>query len=671
MVNNPFDITKAVDYTDEQIYQYWVDLTGDESGFEGLIEPESLTPKIIIGSKGSGKTHIMKYFSYELQKIRCEREASSLQEGLVKEKFIGVYFRCSGFNADKFAGKGVNKELWSILFSYFWELWVGEKLVRVLIDLKENNCLGDIDEIAIVKDILGKFLSPVKDVFSLKELGDCLNDLQKEVDYEIQNFLFDGESQPKVKIRLSNTALTYGIPQIIKSRIPFFKNKYVLYLIDELENFSVEQQQLIQTLIREKPVECTFRIGSRPYGVRTLKTLRGVEENHDGSEFKGIVLDEFLRNYPGYPKYVERILVSRLQKSDLSLEREWNLDNLIEKVETDELISTILSRKESLSRSHLFKLKTDLKNLRLSDELVDEILGNIQFDQDLVIERTNVYILYCAIKDNMVKSLLDESKRIAESASIYFNDRSADTVHSKKLEYYRKDMIDSLCRASNVSIPYYGLETLIELSCGTPRTILNLLKAAFSNQYFDTGKAPFEGNRKLTSKAQKKGIESTYDWFFEENRIPSDSDKKATDAIKRIGDYLRERRFSDCPPQCNIGIFSFNPTDLSVSARETFKSLLSYSYIIQTDDRREKNSDSKSHVYKLNSILVPRYELAFGKRGNVNVSAADAELFFNLDKGEEFKENQKKKIKAYNYPFIKTKAPAQMDMFKDQKLFDE
>ena len=176
-------------------------------------------------------------------------------------------------------------------------------------------------------------------------------------------------------------------------------------MIDELENFSVEQQQLIQTLIREKPVECTFRIGSRPYGVRTLKTLRGVEENHDGSEFKGIVLDEFLRNYPGYSKYVERILMSRLQESDLSLERGWNLENLIEKVENEQLISTILSRKESLSRAHLLKLKADLKNMRLSDEVVDGILCNIRFDEDLIVERTNVYILYCAIKDNTSESL--------------------------------------------------------------------------------------------------------------------------------------------------------------------------------------------------------------------------------------------------------------------------
>ena len=56
MISNPFDITKAVDYTDDEIYKYWVDLGDENQGFEKLIKPDSLMPMIIVGSKGSGKT---------------------------------------------------------------------------------------------------------------------------------------------------------------------------------------------------------------------------------------------------------------------------------------------------------------------------------------------------------------------------------------------------------------------------------------------------------------------------------------------------------------------------------------------------------------------------------------------------------------------------------------
>ena len=56
MITNPFDITQAVDYTDDEIYRYWVDIK--EHGFYHLIKPETLMPMIIVGSKGSGK-HIL------------------------------------------------------------------------------------------------------------------------------------------------------------------------------------------------------------------------------------------------------------------------------------------------------------------------------------------------------------------------------------------------------------------------------------------------------------------------------------------------------------------------------------------------------------------------------------------------------------------------------------
>ena len=101
MLVNPFDIIKAVDFTDEEIDRYWNNINTD-GGFMSLLKPWSLMPMIIKGSKGSGKTHIMRYFSYELQKIRYKND---LKSGLEQEKFIGIYIRCSGFNPNKFSGK--------------------------------------------------------------------------------------------------------------------------------------------------------------------------------------------------------------------------------------------------------------------------------------------------------------------------------------------------------------------------------------------------------------------------------------------------------------------------------------------------------------------------------------------------------------------------------------
>lgn len=655
MINNPFDITKAVDYTDADIYKYWVDLGGEDQGFEGLIKPDTLMPMIIVGSKGSGKTHIMKYFSYELQKIRCQAESPTMQKGLAKEKFIGIYIRCSGFNSDKFNGKGVDSELWSILHSYFWELWVGERLVDVLIDLRNNGSMTDVNEEKIVGDIMAMFLKKEECINTFEALNEYFIKLQKDIDYQVQNFMFLGQKCPQVEILLTTAKLTYGIPALLKEKVPFFKNKYILYLIDELENFSAEQQQLIQTLIREKPVACTFRVGTRPYGVRTFKTLREVEENHDGSEFERIILDEILRNYPDYPKYVKNILMNRLKNSGISLPRECSVDSLFEVQTNEDILQQVAAKKERQSRSYLSNIETKLAKIPLTKKSIAEIMSNLEFPEDILVERTNVLLMYTAIKANKehsIETFIQASKEIAESAKAYFTGSSKETHHATKLEKYKQDMIDTLAREGRVDIPYNGLSKLIELSCGTPRTILCLLKAAFNNQYYNTGKVPFEDGRKLTVKSQRIGIESTYDWFFEENRIPSFmTQSRATDAIKRLGDYLRKARFSDLPPQCSINIFTLNESELSPNARNVFEALLSYSYIVQTDERRQINSDNKTHVYQLNKILYPKYELALSKRGSINFTSADAECIFNLEKREEYDAFVDRKMKVYNFPF--------------------
>lgn len=648
MINNPFDITKAVDYTDDEINSYWVDIK--DHGFYNLIKPESLMPMIIVGSKGSGKTHIMKYFSYELQKI-----TKPLKDGLRKDKFIGVYIRCSGFNADKFSGKGVSDELWSSLYAYYWELWIGERITSILIDLQQTGLLEEFNEEGFVKQVIDLFSKQYLQPKSLIELNEYFIHLQKEVEYEVQNFIFQGKKSPNVELLIPVAKLSYEYPALIRANIPFFREKYILYLIDELENFSESQQQLIQTLLREKPVACTFRVGTRPYGIRTYKTLGGVEENHDGSEFEKVVLDDFLRNLDPkiYENYITDICVRRLQNSGIALSQDFKFSELIEEQTNEDTLQKVQAKKARQSRSYLHRLSNILKTIKqtnLKEEYLQQIISNLTFEADLIIERTNVVLMYRRIKDKS-QDLLNDSLRIKESAHIFHETKSKETEHFKYLDKYKQDIIDTLAREGHVDIPYYGFKKLIELSCGTPRTILRLLKAAFNTQSFGSGKAPFVDGQKLNIKAQKAAIETTYNWFFEENRIPSSSQNRAVDAVIRLGNYLQALRFTDLPPQCSINIFAISREHLSEKAREVFDLLERYSYFVSSEDRRLKNTNNKTSVYMLNSILIPKWELSLAKRGLVMLSPEDAEMIFNPEKHQEYQEYLNKKIKHYTYPF--------------------
>jgi hypothetical protein len=650
-MNNPFDITKAVDFTDEEIIQYWVDISGKE-GFKSLLKPTSTMPMIILGSKGSGKTHLMRYFSYELQKIKYKND---LKTGFDNDKFIGIYVRCSGFNAERFSNKGQSDEIWRSVYAYYWELWLTQISLNIIIDLMRNDIVEITDEKNIVERIICLLnKKPADSISSLRELSQFFSSLQKKVDYEVENCVFNDDKQLHLEILISPSKITYGLPQIMKESVPFFNDKIFLYLIDELENISDNQQRLIQTLIREKNTACTFRLGARLYGIKTYQTLGSGEENREGSEFEKIILDEFLRRNDKYNEFVRDICQNRLRINGINFDNGKRINDYIESFDDDIFFEKIKSKKESHSKSYLYRLRDKLKK-KLSDNEIDTVINNLSSD-NILIERTNVFLFYRKWKNG--KDLSQASLDIKQSALDYLsNSQDNNNAHRKVLEKYKRDIIDMLARETRENIPYYGFEDFIKMSSGTPRNILNILKHSFKWTYFDEAKIAFKETA-IKQNAQRKGINDTVDWFFEDNRIPTMCEGKLFDCIDRLGKYLRELKYSDTPPECSINSFAFNFDDLNEDARTVINFLENYSYIIKTEDRRDKNSNNKLSTYCINGTIIPHWELSLNKRGVTKLSKEEANSIFKV-KQDNFDELVRKRVAPCNAPFsdISSKMP--------------
>ncbi len=72
-------------FSDREINALWVDIASGD-GFWKLAKLTSPMPMYILGSKGSGKTHLMKYFSYPVQKLR---HAKGVVEGVQQDGYLG------------------------------------------------------------------------------------------------------------------------------------------------------------------------------------------------------------------------------------------------------------------------------------------------------------------------------------------------------------------------------------------------------------------------------------------------------------------------------------------------------------------------------------------------------------------------------------------------------
>lgn len=672
-MNNPFDITKAVDFTDEQIVEYWVDISS-KGGFKDLLKPTSVMPMILLGSKGSGKTHLMRYFSYELQKIKHQED---LKKGLEDDKFIGIYLRCSGFNSDRFSNKGQSDEIWGSVYAYYWELWLAQITLNVILDLQKKNIITIPNEQELVAQIIGLLNKVPKGIdvpINLQGLINLFSSLQREVDYEVENCIFNDENKLHIDILVSPAKITYGLPVIMTKQVPFFNDKIFLYLIDELENISENQQKLIQTLIREKNTACTFRIGARLYGVRTYKTLGSGEENREGSEFEQVVLDEFLRsNNKNYADFMRRVCEHRLKINGVYLSKEQKIDDFIESFDYKSFTEKIKSKKPSQAQSYFTKLKEKLKG-RVTEDEINSVVTNLSSD-NVLLERTNVLLFYRAWNDLNKKKSQKEKKTLEEISLNIKKDslkykpesKNEDNPQVTVLNKFRRDIIDMLARETREDIPYCGFDDFVKMSSGTPRNLLNLLKHSYKWTYFNEAKEAFRNKTKIKLDAQVKGIKDTIDWFFEDNRIPIKKNGKLVDCVDRLGKFLRELKYSDIPPECSINIFGLNIENLSVEARNTFNFLEKYSYIIKSEeDRRDKNSNDKYRTYNINGTIIPHWELSLAKRGIVILSTEEAENIFNLSQVDKFEEILRKRKQRYNAPFSQSSMASQ----QSKTLFD-
>lgn len=646
-MNNPFNITKAVDYTNDDIIRYWVDISSHGQGFKELLKPTSLMPIFLLGSKGSGKTHIMRYFSYELQKIRY---TGDLKKGLDSDNFIGIYLRGSSLNSDRFKDKNQSEEIWSVVYSYYWEIWIGQILLNVVDDLIQQNIISIEEEKSIIKEVLNLFEKEYSiQIDSVKSLSVFLNDLQKSIDYEVNNCVFRKESLLKIEVLLSPSKFTIGIPKILENRVSFFKGKIFLYLIDELENIIEYQQKLIQTLLREKEPICSFRIGARLYGIRTYKTLGTGEENKEGSEYEKIVLDDFFRKSSSYNEFVRNICINRLIQAGFHLPPNKDVDDYFEEFILMKFFNKIREKKDSQGKAHIEKLSSKIKKYSPKYKTtVGQISSNVTFESDLLIERTNIFLFYREWKAK--KDLVEASKEIRKLAVDYSANPSNEKSHAIVLEKFKYDIIDQLARETREKVPYYGFKNFITMSCGIPRNLLNILKYAYKWSYFNDGIEPFK-NGIISYDSQYKGVLEAADWFFEDNRIPIIEGQKATNSIHNLGQYLRELRFSDTPPECSINLFNIRIEELNSRTREIIDFLVKYSYLIEVEKRREKNSNNLLYTYHVNWIIAPRWELPIAKRGVLTLSKKDAEIIFDPNSNELFPSFLKEKLTNYNAPF--------------------
>lgn len=663
---NPFNITKANDLTDDQVEAYWVDVSTDEADTALLAaaRPASPMPMFILGGKGSGKTHLLRYCSYAIQKRRYEQHGLSLLEGVTRDRYIGVYIRCSGLNSARFDGKRQSDEAWREVFSYYVELWLAQQALAVAAELVESAELP--------AEVHSRLLASLTELFDKEppRLADVrtalthVRSLQRELDYLVNNATFTGTLM--VDVQATRGRLIFGIPAVLAAAIPALKGVSFVYQLDEFENLTAGQQRHINTLVREREAPATFKIGGRQFGVKTHATFSDGEENLRDSEFEELRLDQqFRNNERTYKELTRRLAARRLSQTTGASGPEEDRDDLaalgswFERPDLDwrsDFFLDLCRRAEPLDREHFVKLEHQLDEA-IRDDLapgvrnartIREVCETLAVQDHPLLEKVNLLYLYSDWARR--RPLPESASRIARSCRAFLAAPETASAYRTKLGHYKADMVAQMVRENGQRQFYAGVDTFVRMSEGLPRAFITLLKQTYDWSLLQR-EQPFVNGR-ISVEAQRRGAIAASTWFYNSMTKAGEDGPRILTAIDRLGQLFRLHRFADKPTESSLIGFSVDEGELGEAARHVLSVARSRSFLVDVfGGQRDRNSSDPTSKLQLNRMLAPRWDLPTSRRGITPLGREDAEAIFDVGDAIRFEALKREWEAKLNAPF--------------------
>jgi hypothetical protein len=654
MVNyaNPFKNSKAKDLNTDQINEYWVNYPGLNIAKE-IIAPHVSKPIIIKGSKGTGKSHIFLYHSISIVKERPENKDKNLVELINDDGFVAVYIKMHSTLSHRFQGNEVDDKQWIIIFENYLNIYMAIKTLEQLKYLIEKT--ESIDQHLFIKQVNAKIMPSYGEdqLKSIDDLQRILIGILTEIDHNVNDSAMYLKIDP-VSIPFNTSNLVTEMPKLLFDVIPSLgSNSHFIYLIDEIEDFSENQQRYLNTLIRSFSSPISIRLGTRLYGHKTDETLTS-EIIKYGAEYMEIKLDDYYKIYsPEYKELCEQIVLKRLIAYK-SIDKAPSPNDISSFFDSSFESGVTINKTTSKLKD---RLKSNLKRVKLSNKEINDIVEPLQSD-DIYIESEKIMYFY-KLMSKLKSFVFVELVKVAHTVS----DDNLDFVKYKgKWSKHIKQIVLNLH-----SKPLYsGFDCYVYLSGGIVRNLLDMLSETFDLSY-SYREEPFQKNHKISLNSQSEGISTFSKWYYQDAIAMCKYPERTKQFIDRLGLFFHRNFYSEKPSEVETATFFYDENALLESQREVIEDATSHSLLVEIKPRRAKNAREEKKQYQLIVTLSPLWNLTHTRRSSVELTKLFISALFS-DNIDDFSNYLKQRLGSCEFPF-QTKGNGQFYTSPEQLTF--
>ena len=456
-------------YKAEWLRELMFDLFTEPSYFPELSES---SPCVLLGGRGTGKTTVLRCMSYEGRFAISGKNPKAI----VDWPYYGLYYRVNTNRVTAFAGPELTEERWIKTFGHYLNLVLCDLTIGFL-KWYTNHCSTPL---GIASELFANVATSlaVEPADSLPELAHSIAAAKRQFEVYINNVAED----PPLRLSMQGAPLDELLAGLHQSDL--FRGKIFFFLLDEYENFTDNQQRIVNTLIKHSGELYSFKIGVRELGWRVRTTLNENEQLVSPADYNRINI--FERFDPAtFETFAVNVSNERIGRIETGAEEVSDLYQLLPSL-TEDNEATLLDRNDGTITEADRKLRAIIPG---SQSQLYASLTQLQ--------------RYC-----IVSWAGSRSERLEDTWRSYVDNRRQWT---NRFNNYNHSLLYSIRSGKRGIRKYYcGVRTFTQMAASNIRYFLELLDQSLS-AHVDIGKTlsepiDFETQTNATQRVGRKNL---------------------------------------------------------------------------------------------------------------------------------------------------------------------